>query len=83
MDTPSFREVRLLSDDGEVDYGSGFSRDLTPKGLGVMHQAAIPDEFIRIEVDTTNGMVACRGRVVWSRSIGGGWFFSGCELSNR
>jgi hypothetical protein len=78
---PFFREIRLASSDGETDYGFGFSRDLTPRGLGVMHQSPILDEIIRLRVSTSSGPIECRGRVIWTRTIGAGWFFSGCELS--
>lgn len=81
MRLPFFREIKLCSVDGRTDFGVGFSRDLTPRGIGVMHQQSIPDEIIRIQVSTSQGDIDCRGRVIWSRSIGAGWFFSGCELS--
>lgn len=82
MRIPYFREIHLYSADGDTEYGYGFSRDLTPRGIGIMHQASITDEQISIRVNTNTGPVQCRGRLIWSRIIGSGWFFSGCELAS-
>jgi len=70
-----YRMVRIEL--GGLSY-EGFSRDISPAGIGLMHQADLPRELADVvlkgEDDET---VSLRVQLEWCRPIGNGWYLSG------
>jgi hypothetical protein len=62
---------------GEVEY-DGFSRDISPTGIGLMHQADLPLEQVDVVLSTENTeSVSLRVQIEWCRPLGQGWYLSG------
>lgn len=62
---------------GEMEY-DGFSRDISPTGIGLMHQVDLPLEPIDVLLSTAAGeSVSLRVQLEWCRPLGQGWYLSG------
>ena len=62
---------------GGVEY-DGISRDISPTGIGLLHQADLPlaeaDVVLTTEHDES---VSVRVQIDWCRPLGKGWYLSG------
>ena len=57
---------------------SAFSRDISPEGIGLLHNMPLPAGEVTITIPTRSaGLRRLRTEIVWCRPCGEGWFLSG------
>jgi hypothetical protein len=75
---PFFRAVGLQVDGQRV---SAFSREISPSGIGLLHNMELPPTEVEVTVPSRRGhSVRMRVRIVWCRPCGEGWYISGGRL---
>lgn len=75
---PFFRAVGLLVDGERV---SAFSREISPSGIGLLHNRDLPATEVEVSVPSRRGhTVRMRVRIAWCRPCGEGWYISGGRL---
>ncbi len=83
MRVPFFREVRVIGTDGSTIDGQSFSRDITPRGMGLVHTHPIVDSQVVVEVETESRVLRFKAVCIWSRPAGRGWFASGMTFTGQ
>jgi hypothetical protein len=75
---PFFRPVSIR--DGDIRL-SGFSRDVSETGIGLLHNFELTLGEVEVRVPTDQGVsVHVRTRITWCTPIGEGWYISGGEF---
>jgi hypothetical protein len=80
---PFFRPVTLeRSKGGKVQEVSCFSRDISPKGIGLLHNFTLEENeevVLTIHSDCL-GRIRVRSRIKWCEACGEGWHISGAQF---
>lgn len=73
-----FRTITIS--DGDKTF-SGFSREVSETGIGMLHNAELSSGEVEVTIPTQQGYsVRLRTRVVWCAPCGDGWYISGGEF---
>lgn len=73
---PYFHPVTVLTDSGRKV--SAFSRDLSVRGIGLMHEQSLPLDEVEITISTGRGYcVKVRTKMTWCKPCGDGFYLSG------
>lgn len=78
-----FRPVDMaVSENGYVRRYSCFSRDVSPNGIGLLHNMSVaPQEQVILTIHSPSlGPVRVWSEVVWCESCGEGWYLSGLRF---
>lgn len=74
------RPVSLILDDGKMVV-TGFSRDISPSGIGLMHSFALESGEIVVQIPSTEGEPAFfRVEVLWCKRLAADWYMSGGRI---
>ena len=80
---PFFRGVTLeLTVAGKLQERSCFSRDISPKGIGLLHNFALEQGekvVLTIHSDCL-GRIRVRSEIMWCTPAGEGWYVSGARF---
>ena len=65
-----------------IDIGkfrlSGFSREISETGIGLLHNAELRNSEVEVTIPTEQGYsVQIRTEIVWCTPCGEGWYISG------
>jgi hypothetical protein len=71
---PFFREISIEVDGRQL---SAFSRDLSSKGIGLLHRTPVNPGEITVSIPWPGGMIRQRTLIVWCHDVGEGWYASG------
>ena len=79
---PYFRPVSLAVQQGDQRRSfSCFSRDISPHGVGLLHNMPLEPGEVALTIQTESGEgVRLSSEIVWCRSCGEGWFISGARF---
>ncbi|MDP6445231.1 MAG: PilZ domain-containing protein [Pirellulaceae bacterium] len=78
---PFVRQISLTYSNGASASRHTFTRDLTPRGIGLLHSDALVGDTVLVEVPIDNGApLTMKGRVIWSMPLQDGWFTSGAAF---
>jgi hypothetical protein len=73
--TPFFGPAQIELDNGDVH--SGFTRDLSTPGIGLLHPMAIEPGEITVHIPLQSGTLSQRTLILWCQDVGDGWYASG------
>ncbi len=72
------RPVTILPEAPERQPISAFSRDLSPFGIGLLHNVPVDLQDVLLRVPLGHGgALHLRVRIKWCEACGEGWYFSG------
>jgi hypothetical protein len=79
---PFFGPASVVVDEaGERRSYSCFCRDLSPSGIGLLHNMELKTGEIVVKVLRKSGAGVCfRSELLWCRPCGEGWFVSGARF---
>ena len=78
---PFFSPVRLCFDDYEEQTFTAFTRDISSKGIGLLHCMKImPGELTVIARMRDGHEIRLRTDIAWCLNCGEGWYISGGEF---
>ncbi len=79
---PFFTPVTVLvEEEGQQRNYSCFSRDLSERGIGLLHNMPLNKGQATLRLPRKSGQpVILQGEIVWCRPCGEGWFLSGVNL---
>jgi hypothetical protein len=76
-----FTPVTLRPASAPTKAISAFSREIALRGIGLLHAAPlVSGETYEIDIRIEDVHVRKRGRATWCRSVGEGWYLSGCRF---
>lgn len=76
-----FTTVTLRPESSPSHFISAFSREVSLSGLGLLHAAPIVSgETYEFDIRIEEVQVKRKGRAVWCRPVGDGWYLSGCRF---
>ena len=75
---PFFRPVSVLSDGLERN---AFSRDISARGLGLIHNQSLQLGPTKVFVSLAKSVVVADFEVCWCKEVGNGWWVSGGRLN--
>ena len=78
-----FRPVDMaVSEDGHVRRDSCFSRDISPNGIGLLHNYPVePEQHVILTIHSEAlGPVRVWSEVAWCDPCGEGWYLSGLRF---
>ena len=80
---PFFGPVTVVVGDGENQRQfSCFSRDISPTGIGLLHNMPLPFGVVALTIRREVSQdVRLRGEVMWCQSCGEGWYTSGIQFT--
>ena len=79
---PFFGPVTIaVQENGEQRSYSCFSRDISPAGIGLLHNMPLECGEVTVTVVRDSGEVRFRGEVVWCNACGEGWYSSGVRFT--
>ena len=59
---------------------SAFSRDISEKGMGLLHDMPLAGNYTVIVIDETGRQHHLSAEVIWCRPCGQGWYLSGVQF---
>jgi hypothetical protein len=75
---PFFSPLSITPEDGQHKKFSAFSREISPSGIGLLHNMRIDLGVVTISVHREGGRtVELRTEILWCRACGEGWYLSG------
>jgi hypothetical protein len=79
---PFFRPASITLDDAESTEFSGFTRDISSGGVGLLHQTPLDMESVNVGIWTVTGRRddICL-KIRWCNSVGQGWYVSGGQFT--
>ena len=79
---PYFRPVSLVMQEiGKQQSFSCFSRDISPHGIGLLHNMPLEPSEVVLTIRTESaGDVRLSSEIMWCRPCGEGWFISGAKF---
>jgi hypothetical protein len=79
---PYFRPVSLaVLEGGEWRNFSCFSRDISPCGIGLLHNMPLERGEVELTIQMESAEdVRLKGEIMWCRPCGEGWFTSGARF---
>jgi hypothetical protein len=79
---PFFGPVTVIVDvDGQERRFSCFSRDISPAGIGLLHNMPLPLGDITLTIRRESSeRITLRGEVIWCQQCGEGWYLSGVRF---
>ena len=78
---PFFRPVTVAVDGDEADSLLAFTRDISPLGIGLLHNAPLErGEVVLRFTGESNDQVLLRSEIVWCHDCGEGWYLSGARF---
>ena len=78
---PFFGPVTIVVEENgkQSDY-SCFSRDISPTGIGLLHNMPLECGEVTLTIQRQSGDVRFRGEIMWCRPCGEGWYLSGARF---
>ena len=81
MREPFFGPVTVVvRENGEQRTYSCFSRDISPTGIGLLHNMPLESGKVTLAILRQSGDVHLRGEIMWCRPCGEGWYLSGVRF---
>lgn len=80
---PFFRPVTVaLIAGGESQQFSCFSRDISPRGIGLLHDRPLQNGIeVVLTIQSENlGSIRVRSQIMWCAPCGEGWYLSGARF---
>jgi hypothetical protein len=80
---PFFGSVTVAVNEGSEERRfSCFSRDISPAGIGLLHNMPLPlgEVTLTIHPDFSED-ISLRGEVIWCQPCGEGWYLSGVSFT--
>ena len=78
---PFFGPVTIVvPENGKQRDYSCFSRDISPTGIGLLHNMPFECGEVTLTVQRQSGDVCFRGEIIWCRPCGEGWYLSGVRF---
>jgi hypothetical protein len=75
---PFFRPAKIALDDAQPISRSAFCRDISPTGVGLLHDFPLENREVVVAVTTDAGRsVSLRIDIMWCKPCGEGWYMSG------
>ncbi len=80
MRHPYFAPVDVRMNDTHL---SAFAREISPLGIGLLHNAPLPAEVVTIRLRGPQGTnLAIQTQILWCKPCGEGWYLSGGRFLN-
>ena len=77
---PFHRPVRIILNDGATVL-SAFSRDISPLGIGVIHDTQLPTGEVVVEIPRLSGEpLRVPTEIHWCKAVAPGWYSSGGQF---
>lgn len=79
---PFFRSASVTAVESDRTFRA-FTRDISDRGIGLLHEEVFDDDTIRLEFPSELGQPPLfQAKVLWTRETENGWYTSGCEFED-
>lgn len=78
---PFFRPITIATRSRNNQCLTGFSRDISPTGIGLLHRRQLDESCTSIEIPTAvGGRASICVEIKWCEPCGQGWYLSGAKF---